>query len=139
MRKKPTIKTPVKNLKKSETIAHYNAILIENIESNMKAVIESVEATESRLSNEMSEFRKEVNNRFEIVEGVLRIHSRDINELKTDVSGLKTDVSGLKTDVSGLKTEMHEMEQRLTEKIDKIVEKVDDHETRIIKLESASV
>jgi chromosome segregation ATPase len=146
-----TIKTPLDKLNKGEKIEHYNAVLLEDLKSDMKAVIDGMESTKVTLRREMQEFRSEVNQRFDTIEFVVRQHSSDINDLKADVGVLKADVGVLKADVGVLKTDVSNLnskigdlgtridsvESNLSEKIDKIGERLDDHETRIAALETA--
>lgn len=129
--KKTTVKTPIKDLGKHETIEHYNAVLLEKISSDVKQVIEGAEATRDTLRKEMREFRKEVNERFSMVDFVLGKHSEDINGLKGDVQELKGDVQILKDDVQELRGEMQETRKCLSDKIDKVGEGVEANEARL--------
>lgn len=136
--KKAKIRTEIKNLNKEDTIEHYNAVLIEQILSEVQAVAEKVENSDAKSEERYQLLRKEMNERFEVVEAAIGYHSGEIKGLRTDMQGLKTgvqdlktDMQGLKTDMQGLKTELHQVEVRLSNKID-------GHESRITTLEKAS-
>lgn len=128
-RKKIDVNTPVEDLGPNGRVAHYNAILLESVNSKMDQVIEGVDSFRVSVDQKIGGLRDEMNGRFDIVEAAIRMNSQDIR-------GLKTDVSTLKTDVRGIKSEMHEMETRLSAKIDRITDRVDNHEERISTLEA---
>lgn len=121
---KTTVKTPVKDLKKGESIEHYNAVLLEEIKSDMKQVIEGMESTKSSIHKEMQEFRGEVNEHFRMTDFAIAKHSEQLQNIEKDVSTLKSDVSTLKSDVKEIKTTVKRME-----------EKFDSHETRLTTVE----
>lgn len=136
--------TPVENLSYEATLRHYNAILMEDINSKFNLVLESVQSFREEYKREIQEFRNETNQRFDVLELAVKDNTKQIKELKTDVGILKTDVAGLKTDVAELKqetqsirTELRQVEGRLSQKIDKIASVVVNHETRITVLETA--
>ena len=60
----------------SQDIAHYNAILIEEIRSDLKAVVDHVLGVESRLSQRMEQYQTETRERFQIIESVLSHHTQ---------------------------------------------------------------
>ncbi len=129
-RKKQTLKRrpvaiarPLDKLDKEERVEHYNAILIEGLRSDMKQVIESVDARMGGFERTLMEFRKETKEEFDGVKVILRQHSTEINELRTEMQAMGT--------------EMHAMEGRLSAKIDGHTTRLDDHEGRITSLESA--
>ncbi len=89
MKKEPKamIRTPVKDLKKSDSIEHYNAVLLEDIKSKMEQVIEVTETTKESIHKEMNEFREEVNQRFDMVESVVRAHSGQLQNIEITLAG----------------------------------------------------
>ncbi len=125
-----------RKLSTSDEFRHYNAVIIEHFNSQMQQVTEGMMSIKEELSNKIDEVQQKTDVRFDIIEAVLREHSKEIKILKTDVTGLKTDVAGLKTDVAGIKDDMRAMETRLSRKIDGNNARLDDHETRITTLES---
>lgn len=127
------MKTPGEPVANNE-IAHYNAVLIEGLHSKMDLVVEGMLSTKKELKRDISEFRCEVNQRFELVELAIKHHSSEIKELKTDVKELKTDVKELKTDVKELKTSVKNLEakvDKLDTKVDKIGGRLDKVEKRV--------
>jgi hypothetical protein len=81
--KKARTDTPVEELSKKDTIEHYNAIMIEELNSKIDIVIDGLEATKRELRGEISAFRTEVNNRFDMVEAAIKCNADGIRELKT--------------------------------------------------------
>ncbi len=160
--KKAGVKTPIEDLNGKSTIEHYNAVLLEHIDSKIDTVIEVVQTTEKRSNKRFDDFRSEVNQRFDLVEAAIKYHSGEIKGLKSDVSELKSDVSELKSDVKELNEKVaknteaiqeldvrlstkidknteaiQELDVRLSTKIDKIAGRLDDHEVRITTLEES--
>jgi chromosome segregation ATPase len=90
-------------------------VILEDIRSQNRATLEAVTSFERRYERDRAEDRAHVNARFDVVEGVLREHSKDIRELKTDVAELKTDVAELKTDVAVLKSDVAVLKTEVAE------------------------
>lgn len=122
--KKAKIRTEIKDLNREDTIEHYNAVLLEQIDSKMSTVIEVMEATKTELKRDMNNLEKKLTQDNELIKGALR-----------DLAGRQI-ATDKKVDI--LTSEMHEVETRLTGKIDKIGEKVDNHEGRIVNLEKVA-
>lgn len=127
---------------KVEKIRHVGA-LYEDLHSKIDLVIEGMEATRTSLEGKIGDFREEVNGRFEIIEGVLKMHSKDINELKTTVAehGVKLDKVQKTVDEHTIKLAGHTIKLDNIEKSVQRIEttfgeKLDDHETRITTLET---
>lgn len=59
----------------SETIAHYNAVLIEDLRSEFKFVVEHVSSLSDRLDKKFDEQEVKFNERFNIIEAILQDHS----------------------------------------------------------------
>lgn len=136
------ITTPLEALDEKDTIMHYNAVLIEDLRSGLKQVIEAVESLRVEFRTEMNDFRREVNERFSTLELAVRRNSQEIAELRQEVAKLwqavaeiRQDIAELRQEMAGLRQEMHTMEGRLSERIDRHGPRLDDHERRIIALE----
>jgi hypothetical protein len=74
-------------------------VILEDIRSQNRATLEAVESFEGRYARDRAEDRARTDGRFDVIEDVLREHSRDIREIKADVAVLKTDVAVLKADL----------------------------------------
>ena len=96
--------------------AHYNAVIMEGIRSEMQVVVEGMQQTKVELQREIRDFREEVNGRFTIVEAAICKNSADIKELKTEMKSMQT--------------EMKSMEVRLSDKIDASGNRLDEHEAK---------
>jgi len=119
---------------------NYNAVLLEQLKSQMDLVIEGMHGTKESLTRRMDGFEERVNERFDILEAVVRGHSAELQEIRSDMSGVKSEIHGLKSDMGGMKSEVHglksdmkSMEERLSDKIDRIGV---NHEERISALEA---
>ena len=144
---KVTIKTPIEKLNKNETIEHYNAVLLEDIKSKMELVIEGMEITKESIHKEVSEFRCETNQRFDMIEGIVREHSGQLQNIEAtladhgrqlaDHGRQLTDHGRQLTDHGRQLTDHGGRLDRIETKVDKIGERLDNHETRITTLETA--
>ena len=144
---KVTIKTPIEKLNKNETIEHYNAVLLEDIKSKMELVIEGMEITKESIHKEVSEFRCETNQRFDMIEGIVREHSGQLQNIEAtladhgrqlaDHGKQLTDHGRQLTDHGRQLTDHGGRLDRIETKVDKIGERLDNHETRITTLETA--
>jgi septal ring factor EnvC (AmiA/AmiB activator) len=88
-------------------------VILEDIRSQNRATLEAVESFEGRYARDRTEDRARTDGRFDVIEGVLREHSRDIREIKTDVAVLKTDVALLKADVAAIKTDLRRVDDKV--------------------------
>jgi len=93
--KETSIKTPVKDLKTDDTIEHRKVILLEDIQSKMEQVIEGMCSTKESIHKEISEFRVEVNQRFDMIETVVRAHSGQLQNVEKDIKDIKLTVHRL--------------------------------------------
>ena len=137
---KVTIKTPIEKLNKNETIEHYNAVLLEDIKSKMELVIEGMEITKESIHKEVSEFRCETNQRFDMIEGIVREHSGQLQNIEAtlaDHGRQLADHGRQLTDHGRQLTDHGGRLDRIETKVDKIGERLDNHETRITTLETA--
>lgn len=74
-----------KRHKSTDTVEHYNAIMIEDLHSKIELVIEGLEVLRSEFRREISSFRNEVNGRFDVVEAAIRSHSHEIRNLHSKI------------------------------------------------------
>lgn len=90
----------------------YTAVLLEDVNSNMKAFWEVLSENQKDVKEvkvEISEMKEDINE----LKADVRILKTDVAELKTDVKELKTDVAELKTDVKELKEKSDTIEIKL--------------------------
>lgn len=64
-----------------ETVAHYNAVLIEGLKSDFRFVIEGLEGLRSELKQGMNEKFAEVDENFHTIRLVLQSHSRQFEKI----------------------------------------------------------
>ena len=76
-------------------------------------LIQSIDKSVKKLSDEFYEFRRETNNRFDIVEKDIAFLKKENIEIRSDISKMKDDISDLKTDVKSLSVRMDGMDKRL--------------------------
>ena len=123
-------------------VAHYNAILLEDVRHKLETVIESTQITRIELKQEMKTLREDLSGRIDLVEGALRHHSVAIQKLNTEVKDLRKDTGDLRKEMGKmnqeLQEEMHGMEQRLSTKLSGNTTRLADHEERITALEEIS-
>ena len=112
-----TVNTRVKDLETEETLDHRKVVLLEDIQSKMEQVIEGMDSTKTTLQNEMGEFRKEVNERFEMVDFGFKKIQTEMQEMRSE----------LKEDIRQLSTSLSETEKRLSDKLDMVDKKLDSH------------
>lgn len=92
----------------------------------MEQVIEGMESTKSELKRDINEFRAEANEHFEMLDTVVREHSKQLAEHGKQLQSIERTVNKHSEQLQSIET-----------KIDKIGEHSDDHETRITSLETA--
>ncbi len=105
---KATIMTPVAELSPSDTIEHYNAVMIEDIQSSVRLVAEGMDTIRVELKSEISSLRTEMNDRFDVVEAAIKCNADNIREVQTDMKDVKTSLSRIEPRIDG-------QEERLTE------------------------
>lgn len=115
-----TKKPPLKKPQWTEG-QHYNAIMLEKVESQMSLVIEHMNGVEQRLIRAMDEKFDSQNQRFDMIEAVLKQHSQKLQVLENKMGNME-----------------HRMDH-LEQKIDKVIEKVEDHDKDIKELKVASL
>ncbi len=129
---KTTKKSPTKP---SETVEHYNAILLEDIKSKMELVIEGMQTVETRLTCRMDGMETRLMGEIDMLKLAVTVHSGEIKELRSEVKDIRSEVKDIRSEVKDIKFEMQAVETRLSDKIDKWDTRWDDHEDRITALE----
>lgn len=102
----------------SEQVAHYTAVLVEDLKDQFKFVIEKVEGMEERLILRMDERFAKQDERFDIIESILKEHSQ---MLQANEERWKQNDARL---------------GRIESKLDKVVDKVEQHDQDIYQLKS---
>jgi chromosome segregation ATPase len=115
-KRKATKSTPVKDLNEEESLMHYNAVMAEELRSQMKLLMETVDGRMSTFEQKIDGLRNEMNARFEIVEAAIKVNGQRITNVEAEIQ---------------------QMEGRLSKKIDTITKRIDNHEDRISPLEQA--
>ncbi len=108
---------------------HRNNVLLEEIRAQNRATIEAVHSEVGLLRREMNERFERVEVRLDVLEAVVRQHSKDIQELKRDVAELKGDVAELKRDVAELKREVTDI-RRILVRDEKHLARLDEGQVR---------
>ena len=103
-------KLPVDPNKKEQL--HYNAILLEEIRSQMNGVIETVQLTKESLETKIDESKDELKQEIQILQIAVGKNSEDIKKNSEDI-------------------------KRLEQKLDLVVEKVDRHDEEIVFLKTS--
>lgn len=91
--KRATVRMPVNELNAQDTIEHYNAVLVEEIRSQVQLVMEIVTNFKSELENKINDLRNEMARRFEIVEGAIMSLKSDIIRIEKCVDNIETIVT----------------------------------------------
>jgi vacuolar-type H+-ATPase subunit I/STV1 len=110
--KKARTDTPVEELSKKDTIEHYNAIMIEEIRSVVRAELEGMHSRMDSFEGRLESFRNEVNSRFDLVETAIKCNSQAIRELRNDMDRRFSEMS---------------------DKMDHVIDRVDVHEERLTR------
>jgi hypothetical protein len=132
--KKAAVRTSVKDLKRGETIQHYNAILIEDIKSKMELVIEGMEGTKEVIRKEVKQSEQRVTGEIALLKTVVHRHSGDLEMEATIRRGLSENIKEnnlqiVETNkkIETLQEQIKQMEVRL---IDAINTRIDEHEAK---------
>ena len=125
-KQKATTLTPIDQLNKAETIQHYNAVLIEDLKSQFKMVIERSEGAEERTRQFIEELHTKTQERFDNVDLVLRHHSELFEEMDERFNKVDQRFDRLESRVCGLE-----------KKMDEVVEAVQHHEKEIQEIKRA--
>lgn len=123
-------------------------IVLEDIHSQMKIVVEAVKSTEDNLNIRMDKFEQKVEQRFDTLEVAVRINSSDIKKLDNKIDGVEkrlaeridkveNNLSKVENNLSKVENNLSNVERNLSEKIDRIGDRIENHEGRIVNLEVA--
>jgi chromosome segregation ATPase len=125
--RRPTQARPLRAGKDPATakqIQHYNAVLIESLESNFKFVIEKVDGMESRLNQRIDEERAKNDERFDRIESVLSYHSGQFKRVDSKLKEIESKLA----EHDARFTQIDARFDRLESKLDTVITKVADHE-----------
>ena len=139
---KPSKTTPKKEsviMTSAQEIQHYNAIMIEELRSQFRAVIEHSTSIEQRLVARMDQTDEKTERRFQDIETILKQHSElhRQNLARWDANDKRWDANDKRWDANDKRLE--KIEQRLTgieSKADQTGEKVEAHDHDIQELRS---
>ncbi len=106
--KKARVDTPLEELNDKETLMHYNAVMMEEMNSKLQLVLEVVRSNSERLST-----------------------------VENHLVGVENRLSTIELAFRGLKDDMLDMERRLSSKINRITERCGNHECRLTALEAS--
>ena len=124
-------KLPVNPTQKEQS--RYNAVLLEEVRSQMKAVIETVEVSNSQLNEKIDGVEQRLTDRIEVVEMVVKKNSGDIQSIKGNIQSINGDIQSIHKKLTG-----HDQRfDRLEQKMDRIADKVERHDEAITDLKSA--
>ncbi len=118
--------SPVKELDEKETLMHYNAVLIEELNSKMQLVLELVKASHEETGRRFASMEEKFERRFATLELALRSFKDETDKR----------FSAQELGFRGLKDDMADMERRICSKINRIAERCDNHECRLGALEA---
>ncbi|MBI4224483.1 MAG: hypothetical protein HY609_06070 [Deltaproteobacteria bacterium] len=106
---------------------HYNAVLLEEIRSQMGAVIETVEVNNTQLNEKIDGVEKRLTDRIETVEAVVQSHSGQLTNIQKkleehDQRFEKIDqrFDRLENKVEIVETDVKEIKQKLNDVADKV-------------------
>lgn len=101
--------------KKSEKVAHYESILIEEIRSDFRAVTESVDLLREGLENKIESVRVELKTDIGDLRTSVGVLNKEVTGLRQDVTVLQSDVSGLRKDVTALQSDVEVLQTDVTD------------------------
>lgn len=137
----------IDELSQKETIAHYNAVMIEELRSQFKFVIEKSEGVEERTRQLINELHQKTEERFDDVDLVLRKHSEMFVQVDQRFDRLVKKVDGHDQRFESLEHKFDRLEKKvdghdqrfdtLERKMDEVVEIVQRHEKDIQELKRA--
>ncbi len=131
--------------KKSEEVAHYESILLEDIRSKMELVVEVSQSTRQYLETKIDDLETRLTQKIDDVSAGLAAVSREVfdpkqglgaingrlSHLETRFDGLENRFNGLESRFDKLEIKVDKMNDDLSEKIDKIGLRLDRHEVDI--------
>lgn len=103
---------------------HEVMVLLEEIRSQNRATIETVEARYGELRREMHAFRDEFRTELSLIRNVVQGHTGDIRDLRTDVREVKSGLARVETGLAAVEGKAGGIETRVGKmdtKVDKLV------------------
>ena len=144
--KKASVRTPVNKLTGKETIEHYSAVLLGEIRSQLKLVVENAEGSESRLRSDLKTMEGRLGQEVELLKSVIHSHNTKV-EIAYDLvnsfdrrlkeGNLQLAENGKR--LTGIEEQLAAMERNLTDKTEAVHDRLDRHDVRITALERCSV
>ncbi len=140
--KEAKVNTPLEELSTKETLAHYNAVLMEEQNSKFALVLERLDVISGKF-DALAERVDDLTHRVDVLtERVDALTYRvDVLTERVDVLTVRVDkiegrLSTLEFAFRGLKDDMVDMEQRLSSKLNRLIARSDNHECRISAIET---
>jgi uncharacterized protein (DUF3084 family) len=124
-KKKTSKNKKEKPLSSAAQIQHYNALLIEDLKSDFKFVVEHMNGIEKRLTERMDRTDAANQQRFDTIEAILKLHSQHFQ---------KNEERWQKNEERWQKNE--ERLGRIETKLDQVVEKVERHDQEIQEIKT---
>ncbi|MBR0232908.1 MAG: hypothetical protein IJQ47_02575 [Synergistaceae bacterium] len=76
-------------------------------------LIQSIDKSVKKLTDEFYEFKRETNNRFEVIEKDIAFLKKETSELRTDVNMLKTEVRAISVRLDGMDKRFDSIDKRI--------------------------
>lgn len=125
---KPTNKRKAP-LKKTESVAHYESVLLEGMRDDIRAIADGLVMTREELGGRIEASRTEL--------------KQEIADVKTGLGMLHARVdrveSGLNDKIDHVEKELKDTRNELSGKIDKIGDRLDRHDAEITQIKQASL
>ena len=105
---------PSKKRPKTSSTAGPVMVILEEIRSQNRATIETVEARHQETRRGLQDFRTEVRGDMQVVQEALQAHRDDIRQLRAELATLKEDVSRLDAVITAdYRERLQRLEQRV--------------------------
>ncbi|GEM_PF-3063488 len=118
----------------TKEIQHYNAVLIEALKSDFRAVTEGMNGMEVRLVRRMDETDQKNEKRFDDIEAILRLHTHKFEENDKRWESNEKRLDRIDGRLTNVEVRLTGVESRLTNvetKLDLVVDKVEKHDQEI--------
>ncbi len=106
---------PGKKRPKASSTAGPVMVILEEIRSQNRATIETVEARHQETRRDLEDFRTEVRGQFRVVHDVLRAHGEDIGQLKTGLGEVGSGLAEVRSEVAEVRTTLAQVTTDLGE------------------------
>ncbi len=137
---KKTKPTPKKKKPSSEKVAHYTAVLVEDLESKFQFVIEHVTDVEERMMKRMDQRFAEQDARFDVIEHILLDHSeilKDHSEILKDHGEILKDHSEILKDHGEILKDHSQSFSSISGLLNQMIQRETDHSSDIKTLQDA--